>query len=116
LRFVAKTFFSQQTLSLLDLESNDIGDVGIQHLADVLRHHPVDFYFTVTESVIRILRFLSISKALAELFLRNNSITATGADHLAEALRSNTVSLFSADKISFESSLDQGIVVFESSP
>jgi Ran GTPase-activating protein (RanGAP) involved in mRNA processing and transport len=78
-----------QTITILNLSSNHIGDEGTKHLAMVLK------YNTVTIIVPSFLSFYShiSSQTITTLDLSNNQITDSGAKSLFETLKENKVSL-----------------------
>ena len=83
--------FFTQTLTLLDLYGNQIGDQGAQHLTDTLRNNTVTLFLSHSSSFHHIHFF---TQTLTTLDLGNNQIGDEGAQHLADALRNNTVTLF----------------------
>ena len=83
--------FFTQTLTVLNLESNRIGNDGAKHLADALRTNAVNFILSLHLS--RLYPHFS-TQTIVALNLRLNKITAEGVRHLAETLRNNMVTLF----------------------
>jgi hypothetical protein len=78
-----------QTLTTLNLDDNEIGALGVQHLSEALKHNTVS---QVVVYICVVLVFLLISQTLTTLNLNGDQIGAVGAQHLNEALRHNTVS------------------------
>jgi Ran GTPase-activating protein (RanGAP) involved in mRNA processing and transport len=79
-------FLQIQTLTILNLERNQIGGQGAQHLRDILRSNRVrkKQYFCHF--------YLALSKVLTTLKLRWNYLGENGARYLSDALRYNNVS------------------------
>ena len=82
--------FNAQALTTLDLDQNQIGDVGAQHLADALRNNTVSLI--LFSSLSRFYLLLN-AQVLTTFYLSNNQIGATGAQYLADVLQNNTVRL-----------------------
>jgi hypothetical protein len=79
-----------QTLTILYLQYNQIGDKGAQYLGDGLQKN------TVREKDLHDLHLYHIHlyhfiQTLTELYLGNNQIGAKGAEYLGEGLQKNTV-------------------------
>ncbi len=80
-------FFTTQTLSTLNLDSNQIGNAGAQYLAGALRNNtviPIIFHLSHYHL------FLYI-QTLKTLLLSSNKIGDEGAQHIADGLKNNTV-------------------------
>jgi hypothetical protein len=76
---------------MLYLESNQIGDIGAEYLADVLKNNEVIyfvniFYFSLT--------FTFFIQTLIGLNLESNQIGDIGADYFADVLENNQVIYF----------------------
>ena len=83
-------YFFTQTLSELNLQRNQIGDKGTEHLSAALRNNTVSRIFSPSIQKIQI---DFSTQTLTKLSLAWNSIGEKGAEHLADALGNNTVSL-----------------------
>ena len=77
-----------QTLTTLDLSSNQIGDQGAQYFAEVLHKNSVSQNQSLHFYHIHHSYFI---QALIKLDLRNNGIGDTGAQYIVEGLEKNSV-------------------------
>lgn len=82
--------FFIQSLTTLQLRSNNIGNEGAQYLGDALRHNTVGLVYCACSAQIRV-RFLV--QTLAVLHLGYNKIKDEGARYLVNAIQDNTVRL-----------------------
>ena len=73
-----------QTLTKLDLAFNNIGDRGVQELANGLMNNMVNVF--VAYSILHILL-----QAITNLNLNFNTFGDTGAQHFVDVIRTNTV-------------------------
>jgi hypothetical protein len=80
-----------QTLTTLYLSINQIGQKGVQHLADALEQNKV----TLIPPHSSYQSFLTrhFTQTLTALYLSNNQIGDQGAQHLADVLKQNKVTL-----------------------
>jgi Ran GTPase-activating protein (RanGAP) involved in mRNA processing and transport len=77
-----------QTLTTLNLEQNDISDVGVKYIADILQENTVILFHDFIH------RHLVVCfQTITTLNLQNNPIGDIGAQQLAHALSKNTVSI-----------------------
>ena len=91
-------FYFIQTLTTLNLSSNQIGAEGAQHLSDALLHNTVRqnhlFFLSLSLSLLLLLSYPTafyFIQTLTTLNLYDNQIGAEGAQHLSDALLHNTV-------------------------
>lgn len=85
---------STQTLTILDLRYNNLGDEGAQHLADALRNNAVSIMLPSD----RLCSHLDIlSQILTTLKLDCNQIGSVGIQHLVDALQNNTITSIASD-------------------
>ena len=82
-------YFFTQTLNVLNLQLNHIGEKGAEHLSAALRNNTVSRIFSSSTQKTQIDFF---TQTLTKLNLWNNQIGDKGAEHLSAALRNNTVS------------------------
>ncbi len=80
--------FFTQTLTTLELGTNQIGDRGAQHMAVVLQNNMVSL---ILSSYTQYISLHSFPQILTTLVLESNNITDDGVRHLADALQNNTV-------------------------
>ena len=83
--------FFTQTLNTLNLQFNEIGEEGAEHLSAALGSNTVTRILSSSTQKTQIDFF---TQTLVELNLRYNQIGDKGAEHLSAALRNNTVSRF----------------------
>ena len=81
--------FFAQTLTVLYLKRNKIGDKGAELLSAALRNNTVSRAFSASTQKIQIEFF---TQTLNTLNLQFNEIGEKGAEHLSAALRNSTVS------------------------
>ena len=81
-------YFFTQTLTELNLDANQIGHKGAEHLSAALRNNTVSRIFSSTQKT----QIDFFTQTLKELSLDINQIGEKGAEHLSAALRNNTVS------------------------
>ncbi|CAF1063116.1 unnamed protein product [Adineta steineri] len=85
----------KETLTILRLRCNGIGDIGAQYLADALRNHQIITKLHLSGNKIgytgaqHLAEALRNNETITELNLSLNKIGDTGAQHLAKALRNN---------------------------
>jgi Ran GTPase-activating protein (RanGAP) involved in mRNA processing and transport len=89
-------FLFTQTLTELSLQSNGIGPLGAQYLANALQQNKVTYH---SVSYLAYASFLFI-QTLTTLYLLDNQIGAGGAQYLADALKQNKVTHHSVSFLS----------------
>ncbi|CAF1009129.1 unnamed protein product [Adineta steineri] len=93
---IVDSYDRYQTLTTLDLESNEIRDIGAQHLTNVLRYNTTLTTLSLARNAIRdvgaqyLADGLQHSTTLTTLNLGCNQIGHVGAQYLNNALRHNT--------------------------
>ena len=85
----SRLIFTKKTLTLLNLQYNQIGDIGAEYLTDFLKHNKV--IIITSASFLFILTFNFLFQTLTELNLEENNIGDVGAHHLAKMLETNQV-------------------------
>jgi len=93
--------FLTQTLTTLDLGTNEIGESGAQYVAKILENNMVDVF----SFYLYCLHLVFLTQTLTTLILVDSKIGDNGVQYLADALQNNTVNILCVSSLSVASFL-----------